>query len=152
MKVETLGETVRGHPFTEKFQPHHLDILTGLASEVRFDKDCIIFREGDECGMFYLIVSGNVALELKGPNRSFLILTLGAGDELGWSSVVMSEGRHFEARALGSVRALAFDGVRLLQACKENPTLGYAVMHRLLGVVSNRLQATRLQLMDVYGR
>jgi CRP-like cAMP-binding protein len=152
MKAETLGETLHGHPFTKKFQPHHMDILTELAREVRFDKDRIIFRQGDECRTFYLILSGSVALELKGPNRTFLILTLGAGDELGWSSVVMSEGRHFEARALESVRALAFDGARLLQACKEHPTLGYAVMHRLLGVVSNRLQVTRLQLMDVYAR
>jgi len=150
MKVDTLAEVLHEHPFAEEFQPHHLDILTELAREVRFDKDWIIFREGDSCETFYLVLSGRVVLELKGPDRSFLIQTLGAGDELGWSSVVMSEGRHFQARALESTRALAFDGTRLLQACKEDPTFGYALMYRLLGVVSKRLQATRMQLMDLY--
>lgn len=67
MKVETIGEILHGHPFSEEFQPHHVNILTELASEIRFDKDWIIFREGDECGTFYLILSGRVALELKGP-------------------------------------------------------------------------------------
>jgi CRP/FNR family transcriptional regulator, cyclic AMP receptor protein len=152
MKVETLAEILHEHSFAQEFQPHHLDMLTELARDVHFDKDWIIFREGDECGTFYLIVSGRVALELKGPHRTFLIQTLGAGDELGWSSVLMSDGRHFQARALEPVWALAFDGTRLLQTCKDDPTFGYALMYRLLGVVSKRLQATRLQLMDLYAR
>ncbi len=150
MTVETLSEILHGHPFAEEFQPHHLEVLTELAREVRFDRDWIIFREGDECDTFYLILSGRVALELKGPRRSFLIQTLAAGDELGWSSVLMKDGRHFQARALELVRALAFDGVRLHQACKEDPAFGYSLMYRLLGVVSRRLQATRLQLLDMY--
>jgi len=134
----------------EGLQPHHLEMLTGLAREARFDRDWIVFREGDDCGTFYLVLSGRVALELKGPHRSFLIQTLEAGDELGWSSVLMKDGRHFQARALEPVRALAFDGAQLLQLCKEDATFGYALMYRLLAVVSKRLQATRLQLMDVY--
>jgi CRP-like cAMP-binding protein len=150
MTVETLSEILQGQPFAEEFPPHHVEILTRLAREVRFDKDWIVFREGDECDIFYLILSGKVALELKGPRRSFLIQTLGAGDELGWSSVLMKDGRHFQARALEPVRALAFDGARLHAACREDPTFGHALMYRLLGVVSKRLQATRLQLLDLY--
>lgn len=150
MKVDTLAEILHGHPLAQEFGPHHLDMLAESARDVHFDKGWIIFREGDECGTFYLVLSGKVALEIKGPNRSFQIQTLGAGDELGWSSVLMSEGRHFQARALEPVWALAFDGTRLLQTCREDPSFGFALMHRLLGVVSERLQATRLQLMDVY--
>lgn len=150
MTVETLSEILHGLPFAEEFEPHHLEVLTALACEVRFDRDWIIFREGDECGTFYLVLSGRVALELRGPHRSFLIQTLGPGDELGWSSVLMKDGRHFQARALEPVRALAFEGARLLEVSKEDPTFGYALMYRLLGVVSKRLQATRLQLLDMY--
>jgi len=150
MTVGTVGEVVRAHPFADEFQPHHVEILTELAREVRFDKDWIIFREGDECGTFYLLLSGKVALELKGPHRSFLIQTLGTGDELGWSTVLMKNGRFFQARALEPVRALAFEGARLLKVCDEDPTFGYALMYRLLDVVSKRLQATRLQLLDMY--
>jgi len=150
MKVETLEEILHGLPFAQDFAPHHLDMLASSARDIHFDKNWVIFREGDECGTFYLVLSGKVVLEMKGPNRTFLIQTLGAGDELGWSSVLMSEGRQFQARALEPVWALAFDGAQLLRACKEDPAFGFALMHRLLGVVSERLQATRLQLMDLY--
>lgn len=33
---------------------------------------------------------------------------------------------------------------------EEDATFGYAVMYRLLDVVSKRLQATALQLLDMY--
>jgi CRP/FNR family cyclic AMP-dependent transcriptional regulator len=48
------------------------------------------------------------------------------------------------------VDALALDGGELLAACKRDPGFGFTLMQRLLGVVSERLQATRLQLHDMY--
>ena len=38
----------------------------------------------------------------------------------------------------------------LLAACREDKAFGFALMYRLLGVVSERLQATRLQLLDMH--
>jgi CRP-like cAMP-binding protein len=78
------------------------------------------------------------------------VQTLNAGDELGWSSMLMRSGKHFQARALDPAVALAFDSDELHKACREDPSFGYALMYRLLGVVSQRLQVTRLQLLDVY--
>jgi hypothetical protein len=48
------------------------------------------------------------------------------------------------------VEALAFDGTALLEACRTDPAFGFAFMYRMLGVVSERLQATRLQLHDMH--
>jgi hypothetical protein len=44
---------------------------------------------------------------------------------------------------------LAFDGAQLQAACEEDPNFGYALLKRLLGVVAERLLATRMQLMDM---
>jgi hypothetical protein len=52
--------------------------------------------------------------------------------------------------ALAPVRALAFDGVQLLEACDNDNAFGYAVTRALLKVVARRLHATRIQLLDVY--
>ena len=76
--------------------------------------------------------------------------TLSSGDEFGWSALLMSRGKLFQARALERVEALALDGGELLIACKQDTNFGFAFMHRLLGVVSERLQATRLQVLDTY--
>jgi CRP/FNR family transcriptional regulator, cyclic AMP receptor protein len=150
MTTETILEVLRQHPFAEELQSAHIDMLTGLAREVKFERDAIIFREGDECSKFYLIVHGQVALEIYTPGRVLRIQTLGEGDELGWSSMLMRNSKHFLARALRTVHALEFDGAELLKACHENPSFGFAFMYRLLGVVSQRLQGTRVQLLDMY--
>jgi hypothetical protein len=44
-----------------------------------------------------------------------------------------------------------FDGACLRKRCEENPALGYDLLTRFAQVLVNRLQATRLQLTDVYG-
>jgi CRP-like cAMP-binding protein len=142
--------TLRHHPFVLGFETRHVERLAALARDVRFDRNHIIFREGDECSEFYLIVNGLVALEIAAPGHTFRVQTLFAGDELGWSALLMGSGKHFQARALERVEALAFEGADLLAACAEDTAFGFALMQRLLGVVAERLQATRLQLLDSY--
>ena len=147
---ETHLATLRHHPFVVEFEPRHVDRLAGLARDVRFDRGHVIFREGDECSEFYLIVTGLVALEIAAPGHTFRVQTLFAGDELGWSALLMGRGKHFQARTLERVDALAFEGTELLGACQEDPLFGFTLMQRLLGVVAERLQATRLQLLDMH--
>ena len=150
MSAATLAAVLKKHPFVEEFQLEHIDRLRALAREVTFEADQVIFREGDDTHDFYLVVSGRVALEMQEPDHVLRIHTLGAGDELGWSSMLMGRGKHFQARALERTEALAFDGAQLLAACRAEPALGFAFMYRMLGVVSERLQATRLQLHDMH--
>ena len=150
MTRETLVAVLQKHPFVGEFQPQHIEKLSALAKEVQFERDNVIFHEGDECHDFYLIVQGRVALEIEAPGHTFRVQTLHAGDELGWSAILMGRGKHFQARALQPVQALAFDGATLLDACRADPAFGFALMYRMLGVVSERLQATRLQVLDMY--
>jgi CRP-like cAMP-binding protein len=147
---QTLQAVLRKHPYVQEFEPAHVERLARLATEVSFARDQVVFHEGDECNEFYLIVSGLMALEIEEPGATLRVQTLQEGDELGWSALLMSSGKHFQARALEPVKALAFDGPKLLAACREDPAFGYAFMYRLLAVVASRLQSTRLQLHDMY--
>ena len=147
---ETVMEMLRHHPFVAEFEPKHVEKLATLAKEVHFERDQILFREGDECSEFYLIVNGLVALEIAAPGHIFRVQTLFAGDELGWSALMMGRGKHFQARTLDRVDALALEGAELLAACREDTLFGFTMMQHLLGVVAERLQATRLQLLDAY--
>ena len=148
--TDAIVSMLQRHPFVEDFEARHVEKLAQAATRVRFERNQIIFREGDECPDFYLIGSGLVALEIVAPGHTFRVQTLSAGDELGWSALLMGRRKHFQARGLERVDALAFDGGELLAACKQDPAFGYVLMHRLLSVVSERLQATRLQLLDMY--
>jgi CRP/FNR family cyclic AMP-dependent transcriptional regulator len=148
--TDSVLAMLQRHPFVEEFQAQHVDTLAAAATRVRFAKDQVIFREGDECSDFYLIVSGLIALEIVAPGQTYRVQTLSSGHELGWSALLMGSGKHFQARALDRVDALAFDGGDLLATCKRDPQFGFVFMHRLLAVVAERLQATRLQLLDMH--
>lgn len=145
-----LLNVLKQHPFVADFRPEHTARLAGLAKQVQFDAGQVIFHEGDDYSVFYLLGSGMVALELEVPGQQLRVQTLYAGDELDWSAVLPHAGKHFQARALEQVTALAFEGDQLLANFKEDPEFGLAFMLRLMGVVSERLRATRVQLLDVY--
>ena len=95
---------------------------------------------------------GRVALEVAAPGaRAMIIETLEEGDVVGWSWLFPPHRWSFDARAVGPVRAVAFDGACLRGKCEDDKALGYELMRRFAGVMLDRLQATRLQLLDVYG-
>jgi CRP/FNR family transcriptional regulator, cyclic AMP receptor protein len=148
MQTSELVAALRRHPFDKDFAAPHIERLGALASEAHFTRDQLIFREGEEFSKFYLIIAGRVALEMATPEGPLRVQTLSAGDELGWSAVLEGQGKYFQARALEPVTALAFEGSELLAACKADPTFGYAFIYRVLEVVSERLSATRLQVID----
>ncbi len=150
MEAKTFTEILGDHPFVAGLKPSYIQKMASLALEVQFGRDEIIFREGDASSLFYLLLSGKVALEVSAPGRILRIQTLGEGDELGWSSLLGSAGKQFQARSLEPVRALAFDGARLRHACEQDPGFGFALLERVLKVVAERLQATRLQMVDMY--
>ena len=148
--TENLLPVLAKHPFVAGFEPRHVAQLAALAREVRFPGDHTVFREGDQDPELYLIVKGMVALEIDTPEQVVRIQTLDAGDEFGWSSVLMGRGKQFQARTLEPVEALMFNGEELLAAFNDDPALGLAFTLRLLGVVSERFSAARLHLLDKY--
>ena len=147
---QSLLRALEGHPFVFDFSPEHRTRLAALAKEVHFEPDQVIFREGDDYSVFYLLGKGMVALELEVPGHVLRVQTLYAGDVFDWSALLPHAGKHFQARALDAVTALAFEGDQLLASFRADPQFGLVFMLRLMGVVSERLRNTRLQLVDVY--
>jgi len=147
---DSLLQALERHPFVADFAPRDQARLAALAKEVRFAPDEVIFREGDDYSVFYLLGKGMVALELEVPGHVLRVQTLYAGDVFDWSALLPHAGKHFQARALEPVTALAFEGDQLLASFRADPQFGLAFMLRLMGVVSERLRNTRLQLVDMY--
>ncbi len=150
MTATNIRAQLAEHPFSKDFHPNQFDRLAALARTVTFSQDQIIFRSGERCPDFYLIVDGRLALEMIVGERVLRIQTLSGGDEFGFSSVILDRPMTFQARALEPVAALAFKGGSLLEACQSDPEFGYELMGQMLLLVSERLDATRLQLMDTY--
>ena len=150
--METLERILSEHPFFKGLEEPYLQLLVGCASNVRFDAGEVIFREGEEANKFYLIRQGKVAVEMFAPSRGPIILqTLGEGEVLGWSWLVAPYRWRFDGRAVELTRAIALDGECLRGKCEEDHDLGYELMKRVSLVMEKLVQATRMQLADVYG-
>ena len=150
--METIDAVLRDVPVFEGLAAEQLKLLAGCASNVRFGEGEVLFREGDAADAFYVVRHGSVALETFVPARGAItIATLEAGAVVGWSWLFAPYRWHFDARALSLVRATAFDGACLRGKCEDDPRLGYELMSRFAQVLIERLQWTRLRLLDVYG-
>lgn len=150
MSTEVISVLLHDHPFCRGFWPEHTAKLAAMGSQARFQPGELLFREGDHSSLFYLLVSGNVALEVVSPARPVRVATLIAGEVAGWSSLTGDTGKQFQARALEPVHVVAFDGTRLRHACESDYAFGFALMRAVLAVMAERLQAIRVQLVDVY--
>jgi CRP/FNR family cyclic AMP-dependent transcriptional regulator len=130
----------------------YLDLIAGCAKNEVFEAGEFLMREGDPADTFYLIRRGRVALEIAAPQRGAVTVeTVDDGDLLGWSWLVEPYRTHLDARALDTTHVVAFDGACLRGKCGEDPALGYELMQRFVPVIVERLRATRIQLLDLYG-
>jgi CRP/FNR family cyclic AMP-dependent transcriptional regulator len=149
--MRTLEPYLAGHAFLKGLAPEYVKLIVGCASNVRFDAGEFAFHEGEEANQFYLIREGNVALEIFAPGRGpITIQTIREGGVLGWSWLIPPYTWRFDARATELTLAIALDGKCLRTKCDKDPNLGYELMKRVAHIMEQSLQATRLQLLDIY--
>lgn len=150
--METLERILGEHPFFQDLEPAQLGVVVGCAANLRFDSGAFLIRAGEEANQFFLLRDGKVALEVAAPGQQPLVLqTVGAGDILGWSWLIPPYHWMFDAVALEPTRTIALDGRCLRGKCEADRVLGYELLKRFAHIMEQRLQATRLQLLDLYG-
>ena len=150
--METIEQILRDVPLFHGLSDDSLELIAGCGSNVHFHEGEVLFREGDPADTFYVIRHGAVALEMFVPARGpVTIETMQSGEVLGWSWLFAPYRWQFDARALQDVRATGFDRACLRGKCDDDPQLGYDLMTRFAQVMTERLQWTRIRLLDVYG-
>lgn len=153
IKLQEIAELLTETEVFEGLDPADLEFIAGCGTNVAFRAGEPIAREGSPAEHFYVIRAGKVALEVAVPQAEALeIETLGPGEVLGWSWLFPPYKWAFDVRAVEQTRAVSLDGTCLRGKCGDDPRLGYELMQRFARVMTARLQATRLQLLDVYGR
>lgn len=150
--METLEPILAQHPFIRGLDSRHVQLIVGCAKNVRFDEGEFLISEGEEANEFYIIRQGTVSLELFSPEKGpITVNTLSDGEVLGWSWLFPPYHWHFDARATELTRAISLDGKCLRTKCEQDNTLGYELLKRFAHIMEHRLQATVMQLLDLYG-
>ena len=149
--MHDLQPLLAKHPFFADLDSKTLALVVGCASNVKFDAGQRVFKEGEEADQFYIVRQGRIAVEAFSPTRGPLVIqTVEEGDILGWSWLIAPYKWRFGARALDLTRAVALDGKCLREKCETDHDLGYELLKRFAHVIGERLDATRLQLLDLY--
>jgi CRP-like cAMP-binding protein len=80
------------------------------------------------------------------------VQTVGPGEVVGWSWLVPPHRWRFDARALKASHVIALDGDVVRRALRAHPAWGFQFMVRFMPVLAERLENTRVQLLDIYAR
>ncbi len=151
-----MTETVEGilgdHAFLSGLPEGTVELIAGCARRVEVQPDGYVLREGEATDTLYLVQRGRVAIEVHQPGHGGVAIeTVGPGSTVGLSWISPPFRWQFDARAVDEVTLVAIDVARLRAEFERNPVIGYAVLDRLAARLVDRLQATRLQLLDLHG-
>ncbi|SIS68535.1 cyclic nucleotide-binding domain-containing protein [Neptunomonas antarctica] len=150
--MKTIEALLHDHPFFAGMNDEYIRLIAGCAVNHVFNPQEYIARENDPADYFYLIRNGRVSIEISQPNYGAVILqTLQDGDICGWSWLFPPHRWTFDAKTQTQVQTLKLDGRCLRTKCANDTNLGFDLMQRFARIMTERLQATRLQLLDVYG-
>jgi CRP-like cAMP-binding protein len=148
----TLEGLIAGSTVFAGLSEAQLAVIAECATHDHFAIGERLFTHGEPADRFFLIRSGSVALEYPAPGSGTRVLeTLHAREVAGWSWLFEPYQWQFDGRAVELTQVISFDGARLRAKCDADHELGYLLMHRFAESIIDRLQATRLQLLDVYG-
>lgn len=150
--MKTIHDIIAEHPFFENFTVDDLQLISGCGKNQVFQKNEYLAQEKQAADVFYLIRKGRVAICTQIPNREKQIIqTIQDNEIFGWSWLFPPYQWMFDAIALDTTHCIVLNGKCLRDKLDQNPELGYRLMKQFSLMIIKRLNATRLQLLDVYG-
>lgn len=115
----------------------------------------VIFREGDQGEVMYVIQAGKVSIVKNTPTGDLILATLDSGDIFGEMALFDKMPRSATAKATGSARVLSIDKKKLFATISRDPTLVFKMLEtmskriRLLNDELTKLKKTKSDLVNL---
>jgi CRP-like cAMP-binding protein len=151
MKSTSIRDLLAQQAVLRGLEPEDIDLMAGCGHNAVFEAGAYLAREQEPADQFFVVREGKVALELHAPTGPLLIETIGAGDLVGWSWLFPPYRWTYDVEAIDHTRVTVIETACLLDKCDSDSAFGYRVMKGFAQVVVDRLYATRLRLLDLYG-
>jgi CRP/FNR family transcriptional regulator, cyclic AMP receptor protein len=150
-KEAGLNESLKNIPWFFELKPASFERLCSIAEMREFPAGQVLYYEGERATDFYIILSGQIAIETQVPyHGSVCTFTAGALDVIGWSCLTaFTRQRTSTARATTDCRLIAMNGEALRTMCDQDHDLGYIIMRRLTNIIASHMLTTRLHLYDL---
>lgn len=143
---------LKSQPFCRDLSDTELAELAACGTFVEVAEGDQLLTLGGPCDWFWVIVDGALDVSMHGPPVGMTIIgRLQGGDVAGVSWVAEPFRSEFDLTAVGPGHAVRFDAGEVRRACAADPALGNKIYQRMATLLRDRLHATRLQLLDLYG-
>lgn len=129
MNTEKLATFFKEGSLFSNLSTEELNQLAQIARERRFERNQILFYEGDLGGSLYIIVSGTVKIVIMSDDgREHILGLLHAGDFFGEISLIDGEPRSATAIALDKVSVVMLSRDDFVRLLRENPEMPLKIM------------------------
>jgi CRP-like cAMP-binding protein len=133
--------------FFEGLSVEQLATIADQCEEVSCRQGEVLFRVGHKAERLYILSEGEIQISIQlssRPERLTMSVIDEPGQVLGWSALVAPYQYTASALCKTDGRLLAIDGQALMQVLKQDPTMGFVIVQRLVEVIGARLRHTRI--------
>ena len=134
LKIVSILERIlllREIPIFADLSPEDLKLVAEIAREEWYPQNTVIFHQGDEGNMMFVIVEGHLHVLRSADGTEQVLAERGAGDFVGEMAIIESAPRSATLRAQTDVRVLAIDGETFKGMLRERPDVSFAVLRSL---------------------
>ncbi len=142
MTLDTEVSSLKQVPLFREVEPSRLKLLAFTSERVHFEAGQRFFSQGDAADAAYLILEGEVAVLLEGPQGAVRLALLGADALVGEMGILADQPRSATVTAETAATVLRIDRGVFLELLAQFPQIGIAVMREL----ALRLEQTNQQL------
>ena len=147
-----MRDVFHNHDFFKNLPNDFIEELIQIAHLKSYKAGEYIFKEGGKAEHFFIILSGQINLELHAPSQKPIIVQSLKGEEiLGWSWMYPPYEWTYDAHAVRDGQMFMIEGKALSELCEKNPECGYRLMHKFSEMMIQRLKSARIQLLDLFG-
>ncbi|HMB72455.1 MAG TPA: cyclic nucleotide-binding domain-containing protein [Gammaproteobacteria bacterium] len=149
MALPDIGTALRENSLFAVLDDEEREFLAKNAQREHLASGHVIFRHGERARHFYLILAGQISIEIPAIEGPTLFLQhLRPGQVLGWSWLIPPYQWAFMARAEGPVDVARFDGAAILERCEADSQFGYHLLRAFSAMMSERLGHARRRIME----
>jgi cAMP-binding proteins - catabolite gene activator and regulatory subunit of cAMP-dependent protein kinases len=122
---------LREIPIFADLSPEDLKLVAEMAREEWYPQNSVIFHQGDEGNMMFVIVEGRLHVVRSVNGTEQVLAQRGPGDFLGEMAIIESAQRSASLITQSDVRVLAIDGEVFKSILRERPDVAFAVLRSI---------------------
>ena len=144
---ESLPYFLKHLPIFTELSPRALAQLEDIVHLRSYKAQETIFEEGDPGSGMYMIRSGSVSIYTKDENDSeYELARLGPGDFFGETTLTAPAPRSASAKAIEASELVGLFRADIIELIERRPSISSSILLGLTRVVSERLQASSLEI------